>query len=99
MHLEKSHTIGVNTDVCHERTRQPTRDDSYRALHRFLRSHEAGGATSLERQLLDQRNVEIRADAEREQSARSALLRDIRSRSPIAIALADRRLPIGKEQH
>ena len=46
------------------------RDNPNRALHRFLGPNEAGGSATFERELLDERDVEIRAHSEREQPPR-----------------------------
>ena len=96
MHFAQPYAIGANADIGNERTRQPARNDADRALNRLVRPHEAGGATTLERELFDQRDVEVRTDAECEHPARSTLFRNAR-RNCRRIALAHRRLAIGEE--
>src|SRR2546423_3830804 len=98
MHLEQTHSVGMDAHIGDERAGQTARDNTYRAFDRLIRAYEARRAPAFERQLLDQRNVEIRTDAEGEQPARSALL-CYACRNRGRIAHTYRRLTIRQEQN
>jgi hypothetical protein len=90
--------LAAYADVGHHRIDETARDDAHRALDRLIRADELRRAAPLERQLLDEGDVDVGADAEREHAAIAALSRRAR-RDLRRVAQADRRLAVGHEQH
>ena len=87
----------MNPHIGEHRIHDAVRDETHRALDRFVRTDELRRPPPLQRELLEQRDVDVGTDTEREHTCRSALairlVRDARR-----IALTDRRRAIGDEQ-
>ena len=70
--------VGAKAHVGEHRIHETTRDQRHRAFHRFFRPDELRRPPSLERELLEQRDVDVRPNAESEDARSSALIRCLR---------------------
>ena len=93
----QSYAVGSDRNVGDHRVGQPARDERYRTLDGLVGTDELRGTVPLQRELFEQRAVDIAPQPEGEQT-RATQHRDRLGHQRRRTALADRGLAIGDEQ-